>query len=69
MTGTSLPNLFTCLTLEAYSRLVFSSTGKASISALIIRVGPLPFFKIATTPFFPTPLVTVYPSASRIFAK
>jgi hypothetical protein len=48
--------------LLANARLVFSRTGSASISVRSITVGPGPFFRIATTPVPPTPVVTSKPS-------
>jgi hypothetical protein len=65
MTGTLAPAALFATTRLAYGRPVFSSTGSASISVRSITVGPGPLRITATTPVFPTPVVTSYPSARR----
>ncbi len=58
MTGFSTPSLSTWRAVEALARPDFSSTGRPSMSARIMTVGPGPLRRTATTPVPPTPVVT-----------
>ena len=58
MTGFSIPSLSTCLAVEALARPDCSFSGRPSMSARIMTVGPSPFLSTATTPVPPTPVVT-----------
>ncbi len=62
-TGTISPASLVVFTVLANGKPVFSSIGNASSSVRNITIGPAPFFRIATTPVPPTPVVTSYPNA------
>ena len=58
MTGVGWPSASRTTTVLANDKPVFSSTGSASSSVRSMIVGPGPFFRIATMPVPPTPVVT-----------
>src|SRR4051794_12861387 len=68
MTGTSVPPSVTARATLAYANPVFSSTGRASMSARSRTTGPAPLRSRPTTPVPPTPTVTSKPDAESCAA-